>query len=121
MTQYQPYSIECSCGNVVEIDLYQSVNVTVDESMISKVKRRKINNFKCDFCGASSELAYHFLYVDMKKKKWIWCYPESERNDKKKIEKEMSKVRGLANLIEEFGQSKPVIVFGYDELFAMID
>lgn len=120
MTQIQNYPIECQCGNLVDVKIYQSVNVTVDESLLGKVKKRKINNYKCEKCGATSELAYQFLYVDMKKKQWIWCYPEAERNNLDTIEKELSETRVLENMLEKLGQPKPLILFGYDELLAKI-
>ncbi len=120
MTQIQKYPIKCQCGNLIDFDLYQSVNVTVDESLLGKVKKRKINNYKCNKCGATSELAYQFLYVDMKNKKWIWCYPEAERENVHKIEKELAETQALENMLEKLGQPKPLIVFGYDELLEKI-
>lgn len=121
MTQLQTIPIKCECGSLVDFNLYQSVNVTVSPSLSSKVKKRKINNFKCNRCGAKSELAHNFLYVDMEKGIWIWCYPEAERKNKNKIEKELIKTQALTNVVQKLGQSKPKIVFGYDELLDGLD
>ncbi len=121
MTQLQIYPIKCECGNLIDVNLYQSVNVTVDPSLLGKVKKRKINNYKCDKCGAESELAYQFLFVDMKKGIWVWCYPEAERKNKDKIEEELLKTQALENMLQKLGQPKPTIVFGYDELLDKLD
>lgn len=121
MTQWQIYTIGCDCGNLIDFNLYQSVNVTVDKSLLKNVKERKINNYKCDKCGASSELAYQFLYVDMENKKWIWCYPEGEREKKSVIEQTLAKTSGLTGMLRKLGQPKPLLVFGYDELLNKLD
>ena len=42
MSRYQIGDIQCSCGNLVHMELYESVNVTVDPNLLSKVKSRKI-------------------------------------------------------------------------------
>jgi hypothetical protein len=121
MTQITSYQINCQCGNPVDVKVYQSVNVTVDPQLLPKVKSRQINNYVCDKCGVKSELSYRFLYVDMKKGKWIWCYPEMERKNLKLIEEELGAVAGIDQLLKQFGQTKPEIVFGYDELLRKID
>jgi hypothetical protein len=122
MTQFNTYPIQCNCNNIVDIELYDSVNVTVDSPLAKKVRQRQINNFKCNNCGNESELAYRFLYVDMKKGVWIWCYPFGDKGRSGEIEKELNneKLVTMGKFIEKFGQQNPKIVFGYDELLALI-
>lgn len=103
------------------MELYESVNVTVDPKLSSKVKSRKVNYFYCDKCGERSELAFQFLYVDMKNNHWIWVYPEAARNNKDAIEKELQHTGNMQNIADKLGIGKPKIVFGYDELFEIID
>lgn len=118
MTTFQTYPIQCSCTNLVDVNIYQSVNVTVDPSLLDKVKKRKINNYKCSSCGEKSELAHHFLFVDMAKKIWVWCYPDNRRQNRSTIEREIKNGSGLISNI--IGQ-EPFLVFGYDELLEKIN
>jgi len=122
MTQFNLYPIRCSCKNIVDVEIYDSVNVTVSPLLLNKVRRKKINNFKCDNCGNESELAHRFLYVDMKKGLWIWCYPSGDRENRKEIVKVLTegKVAVMSKYVERLGQQEPKIVFGYDELLALI-
>jgi len=106
---------------MVPMDLYESVNVTVDPNLSSKVKSRKINAFYCDKCGERSELAFQFLYVDMRNNHWVWVYPEAARNNKDAIEKELQHTGNMQNITDKLGIGKPKIVFGYNELFKIID
>lgn len=121
MSRYQTGDIKCSCGNMVPMELYESVNVTVDPKLLSKVKSRKINSFYCDKCGEKSELAYQFLYVDMKNNYWVWVYPEAARKNKDAIEKELQHTGNMQNIADKLGIGNPKIVFGYNELFEIID
>lgn len=122
MSRYQVGDIQCSCGNLVNMELYESVNVTVDPKLLPKVKSRKINSFYCNKCGEKSELAFQFLYVDMNKNYWIWVYPEVAREKKKEIEKDLNKQTGkMQKFLGKLGAGKTRIVFGYDELFEIID
>ena len=122
MTRYQLGEIQCSCGNLVHMELYNSVNVTVDPKLLSKIKLRKINSFYCDTCGEKSELAYQFLYVDMKKNYWIWVYPEAASENKNEIENELNKQTGkVQKFLGKLVGENITVVFGYNELFKIID
>lgn len=120
MTQIQQYSIKCQCGNIVNITLHQSVNVTVDPDLMDLVKTRKINNYYCEECGATSELAFQFLFVDNKKGQYIWCYPDKVKAQKEEIQKEIDNNPGN-NFLMKITNNKQILVFGYDELFHEAD
>jgi tetratricopeptide (TPR) repeat protein len=116
MSKLLKTKIKCQCGNVVDVDLWQSVNVTLDPDLIVKVKQRKVNNYHCNKCGANSELAFQFLYNDMDNKKWVWCYPEQARSKEKEIKKELKKeAKQPMYRLMDIDTTK--VVFGYDELF----
>ncbi|PIP56473.1 hypothetical protein COX05_02870 [candidate division WWE3 bacterium CG22_combo_CG10-13_8_21_14_all_39_12] len=120
MTQFSSYSIKCACGNIVDLDLFESVNVTVHAELITRINTRSINSYKCGKCGAESELAYHFLYVDMEKGYWIWVFPEGERENKAQIEEQFIESNELSKQLPKLHQSQLIIVFGYDELFEIL-
>ena len=119
MTKIQIYKIECECGNTIDVELFHSVNITVDPELLVKLKNRKINNYECKKCGQKNELAYQFLFVDMKRNIWVWCYPEAARGNVEEIKKELGQSKAN-DLLVGLGASKPSLVFGYDELFDLI-
>ncbi|MFA4941452.1 MAG: CpXC domain-containing protein [Patescibacteria group bacterium] len=112
--------MECNCGNIVDVVLHQSVNVTINPALAEDVINRKINNCYCKKCGIGKELVFQFLYVDMRKNKWIWCYPEKEKSSKDQIEKEINNFP-VNKFLEEMRIEKPIIAFGYNELFSIIN
>lgn len=114
-----PHKIECTCGNLVDVDIYDSVNVTVDPSLLDKIKHKQINNFKCSKCGTESELSYQFLFVDLLNKLWVWCYPEGQKENRLDIENETINNINVKHMTDAVG-IKPVLVFGYNELLEMI-
>ncbi len=119
MTKILPAKIKCKCGNEVEMQLYDSVNVTLNPELKEKIIKREINIFECPKCGVKSpDLAYPFLYADMTKKIWIWCYPEEMEKDRERIEKELN--GKMPNLISRI-DFKTMFAFGYDELEKILD
>jgi TFIIF-interacting CTD phosphatase-like protein len=120
MTQAKTEKIKCQCGNVVDVTLLDSVNVTLDPNLKNLIMERKINNFYCLNCGAKNELIKQFLYNDMDKKKQIWCYSENRKQDAEQIEKMLDEVGVQFEKASGQKYIKPSLVFGYDELFKLI-
>jgi len=124
MTEINLYKIKCQCGHLVDMKIYNSVNITLNPELLDKVKKREINNYKCDKCGEKNELAYQFLYHDMNKKQWIWVFPENKKKPKKEAEKELKELLSTKHHLMKMLESlnvKMVVAFGYNELFKLID
>lgn len=112
------------CKNEGEIDLYESVNITVNPELLEKVKNREINSFHCEKCGNKIEIMVPFLYHDMGKNLMVWVYPAGDEG------REMAKV---AEKAQEEDKSQPSQLFrmmmarltrkayGFDELFKIIE
>lgn len=115
MTKQLKTKIRCECDNIVELEILQSVNVSLDPNLIVKVKQRKINNFHCDNCKMNGELVFPFLYNDSDNKHLIWCYSEKAKHNKKEIEKELKNTNKQMFRLNSFENTK--LVFGYCELF----
>ena len=113
-------SIQCQCGNLLKVTLHYSINVRINPELKQKTLKRKINNYYCEKCGAKSELAYQFLYVDYNYDEWIWCYPEGMRNEEAKIREKMQNSPST-KLLNSLGTgTKQTVVFGYDEFVKKI-
>lgn len=117
--------IKCSsCGNLIEIDLYASVNVITNPELAEKIRARKINSYKCEKCGAEKEPACRFLYVDLKNQLWAWIFPEDDRKHRDQIEENL--LIGLKKVRETLSDMRRpkiqlLLAFGYDELFKLIE
>jgi hypothetical protein len=87
-----------------------------------KVNEREINSYKCDKCGAQSELAYEFLYNDIDRNQWIFVIPKQLENKREEITKQ--KIAEWENFYKgvkiDIGLKTPIVVFGYDELLNII-
>lgn len=116
MTQLSKETITCRCGREVEFNYYNSVNIDVDPELKKKIRERKINFFKCTFCGYKQELVGRFLYHDMENQLLIWVLPEYERHETQSIK---TIPNALDNVMKKLGL-KQQIVFGYDELFKLL-
>jgi transcription elongation factor Elf1 len=112
------------CGNDGEVDLYESVNVTVNPELLEAVKNRKINSFHCEKCGNKIEIMVPFLYHDMNKNLMVWVYPEGEegREMAKAAEKAQEEDKSqIAQLYREMKARLSVNAYGFDELFKLME
>lgn len=69
------------CGTKNNMDLYQSVNVSIDDNLRVDVLNGKIFEYKCDKCGLKATMYYPFLYHDMKKKFMIQFDPNNSYDE----------------------------------------
>lgn len=119
-----PTEAECLCGIKVNMDVYDSVNVTLDPKLYTKVLNKKINYYQCKKCGRIFEPAFQFLYHDMKKGYLIWVVPEKLEDGQNKdiYAKELieSCKNTPLNALSKFYDKKIEVVFGYNELFKLI-
>ena len=116
--------LSCACGALVEVQLYDSVNVDASPELRKKINNRSINTFNCNNCGLNIPIIKQFLYVDIKNNFWIWCYPDSKRSEKVQIEKAFNtneKYQKIENIMKKLTEDKPQLVFGYNELLNVIN
>ena len=109
--------VKCVCGVEKEIQVCDSINIQVDPNLKKKVLKREINSFKCDKCGYQQELVGQFLYHDMSNNLMIWVYPCFMKDKLDNLEKAPKKL----NKIKDALDIKQVSVFGYDELFKLLN
>ena len=68
MAKINEATLTCNkCGHEFPIEVYESVNVTMDKDLKEKVVTKKIFEFTCPECGEFHRVIYPFLYVDMEK------------------------------------------------------
>lgn len=86
MSRIVKQNIVCpECGANSEIDMWESVNVTLDPAMYKKVRDGSLFKYRCPNCGFKSRLVYPTLYHDMEKKQMVYlCTTANFADDAKK-------------------------------------
>ena len=121
MTIWRIMKNTCSaCGQEEEFDYYESVNVNVNPELKQKVLSRRINFFKCSKCGYEQELIDSFLYHDMRNRVMVWVLPERMRAIRIPDSSPKAIHGMIKNMIKKLGE-KEFTVFGFDELFKLLD
>ena len=76
MTQSFRYELKCSCGEVFESELYESINATINPDLMGKLFNDELNVVKCPSCGHEIKVDIPLLYHDMKQKLMVYYFPE---------------------------------------------
>lgn len=76
MTKFQRVLVNCpECNTAQEIDVYQTLNVTVDPDLKQTLFEGKINVLTCSNCANKAPIDTTFLYHDMVQQLAIYYYP----------------------------------------------
>jgi len=120
MTKISKTTTYCGkCNNEINIDYYDSVNVTVNPELKGKVLKGEINSGVCSKCGTTNQIVGPFLYHDIVIKLMVWVYPKENKIKVDEIKERISKQ------FQETNQDSPrivtegyiqTVVFGIEEL-----
>ena len=79
--------IDCPhCKEKVELQMWDSINVSLNPALKDKIKNGTIFDWTCPQCGKTTRIMYPFLYIDMIHTFMIWfgapgqCNPELYQN-----------------------------------------
>lgn len=73
MSSIHKIKINCpKCGKELEVDIYNSINVTVSPELLEKVLDFSVFNKVCDKCNSCLPIEYSCMFHDMDKKYIIW-------------------------------------------------
>ncbi len=67
MTKTRYYNLTCICGHNYNAPLYDSINITLDRTLLRKLFDRKINVVECPECHTRDFVDKSFLFHDMAK------------------------------------------------------
>ncbi len=111
MSKAAPASLNCPfCGTAQEVNLYDSVNVSVDPELKDAVLEQTINTFNCFNCSKNVSVHKNLLYHDMDNKLLIYLLDwESEAEAESTVSffsllfayQKMRSVRSLNHLKEK--------------------
>jgi len=66
MTLENTYNLECKCGQVFKAELYETINVTLDPTLLEKLFKGEINLVECPKCHTKAHIRKPLLFHDMK-------------------------------------------------------
>jgi hypothetical protein len=116
----QKTTVVCPSGHQFEADLYRSANVTQAPELQEEIVGDRFNWTTCPSCGARSYADVPFLYHDMGSAVRVWVYPERDRHSEEEILQKIRRAAAIANTVLPTDRSGPELVFGLDELRALI-
>ena len=126
MTIKYEVKVTCpACGHEQVVEIYQTINVTLDPRLLIDLCAQKINRSKCVSCGESMVLDVPLLYHDMKGEFCIQYIPISEQFLSEELSKFASRgtLRPLKELKldEENYMYRPHVVFSMEEMVNYIN
>lgn len=87
MSFCQKQEIKCSCGNVFEWDLWDSVNVTTDPDLKEMILDGQMNVVVCPSCGLLFYSEKFLLYHDEKKRYLFYVYNHDCKETREELKK----------------------------------
>ena len=113
-------TVVCPAGHTFETKVYRSANVTKAPGLRDEIVEGGFNQTVCPTCGAESYADVPFLYHDMDSALRVWVYPERDRRSADEILQKIRRAAAIANTVLPVDRSGPELVFGLDELRALI-
>ena len=113
-------AIVCVEGHRFETEVYRSANVSRSPALRDEILGGRFNLVTCPVCQVESYADVPFLYHDMDTQLRVWVYPERERGAEELILQKIRRAAAIANTVLPTDRSGPELVFGLDELGALI-
>jgi len=105
MTKRRRELLKCpDCGRNEEVELFESINVTLHPELKKKLFNCEINVFNCSHCGFRAFVPLSLMYHDMESKICVQYYPEEilETEDIYKFFTEDGKLKLKTENVEEW-------------------
>ena len=76
-TKVKMHELACpQCGNVQEVEIWNSLNVTSYPMLHTRLFNADINIFKCESCDHKAIISVPLLYIDMNRQYYVKYYPQ---------------------------------------------
>lgn len=91
MSATHSFVLSCVCGHEFETLIWDSVHISEETSLKSKILNGEINQIQCVKCKKRSYVEKNLLYCDSNQKLLIQMYPHSDRPKYLELESEHKK------------------------------
>ncbi len=114
------------CKNIQKVEIWESINVTLDPELKAKLFDNKINLFNCGECKKEAFVEAPLLYHDMDRKFCVQYYPTEYLEHKDFYHQfTMDGEISMSDMPEVFADavtymSKPHIVFDMNEMIRYV-
>ena len=86
MTEIKSIKVSCpDCGCEQEVQIWRSVNVTLDAGLRDRLFNGEINRFECISCGVTKFMNAPMMYHDMERQFAIQYLPEELIEDEEEL------------------------------------
>jgi len=122
MSEKQPYQIKCpKCGEMQEVQLFESVNVKRQPELRDQLMANKINEVICSACEFSFRVDKPLLYIDPDHRLLIYMIPASEAQYETGEDQFNEFIRNMLKLLPaDFRAPEVQLVFNRTELIERI-
>lgn len=119
MTTTRKYEVTCKCGHNFEAELFDSINVTTDPHLKTKLLNGELNVVLCPACGLLFYVEKFIIYHDTAMRQLFYVYEQFCRTDKSVL---IDKIKYEYKLVCEnmdlpgIREYRLEVFFGLDEL-----
>ena len=117
MSVYRSFRLNCACGHEFDALLWDSINVTEQQELKSRLLNGEINQIQCEKCKKRSYIEKHLLYHDVDKKLWVQMFPRSDRSKWQELEEEHKEDLKKNSISKKYFFR---LAFGQDELLEKV-
>lgn len=117
------HELQCTCGEIVQAQVVESLNAVNHPELRDEVMDRALHVFACGYCGATQMLEHPFLYVDFDRRQLIGVYRVDDLTRARECAEHVMEVYcqrlrdDAPELVRERAKEFLVrVVFGYEEL-----
>jgi hypothetical protein len=121
MSKINRAKVTCpKCNKEVDVEIWDSVNVTLDPEAKERILAKEFFLHKCPFCGSGISLNYQCLFHDMDKKLMIFK-TNATKEELDDIETPFDDLKGeyrqrVVRTIDEFYEKVIIFENGYDDV-----
>ena len=120
MSRSKTEIISCpKCGYEQKVEVWTSINVTLDSSLREKLFNRELNSFKCIICNYITEIETSLLYHDMTRGFAVQFYPFIYLEEKDFIEEHIYNFNKFDEIVKSRPVHMPVYIFKPHIVFSL--
>jgi hypothetical protein len=117
MAIFHPHTVRCPCGNRLEVQLADSVNVKRQPEARQRILSGELHRAACSACGQTMTVEKPFYYTDFDRNVLFKVLPTSERHTWKQASTDLDKASGFIPAdLSDAGARTLRVLFGMDEL-----
>ncbi len=112
--------VACPNGHTFDASVHRSANVTAAPHLRAEIMGGSFNITTCPVCQIESYADVPFLYHDTTVSLRVWVYPERDRHAAEEIRTKIRQAAAIVESVLPTDRKGPELLFGLEELRALI-